>query len=246
MIEKNLKKLLKVVGEEPDHTRVHQLRLVLREARASAKFLGVKQPLQKLKKPFKQLGHLRDLDVALLNAEEYGLDPSEIKKKREKQIKRVTHILDKTEQKKIVKTLKEIKVASRKTSRDQTRASILTLEKELRRWQNGKLQRNNLHEFRLTLKKTRFVLKMIQAPTEKIKYLQDTLGTVHDLEVLKELTHKKKSVEDLRKVKSQEAIALSGQVLHTTLVALENFVKKLETSKDQADPRRTPLRASVG
>ena len=74
-----------------------------------------------------------------------------------------------------------------------------------------------LHELRVTLKKIRYALEAMGRPATPIKYLQDILGEVHDLETLLKLTGKNKKIKKEQQALSDEALLLMKPALRFAL-----------------------------
>lgn len=179
--------------------QVHDLRISLHRIRSLLELSSIET--KGLKKLDKALGKVRDLDVAIGNAKKYGLEYSELKKKRKKDSKEAIHmLLDKKK-----KVFKDLKVTTKKFKKKLDLKSTAGKLKALLKAFDHQLKDEELHEVRIGLKKVRYLLESAGKPVDKLKKIQDQLGEVHDLQVLSEYFDKNPHLKNDRRIKSLTA-----------------------------------------
>ena len=171
----------KQAAKDPSTKLVHKLRIINRH-------LGVVLNSRKLKKLVKVLGKERDLDVAIANAKTYCLGTKKLlkeKKKANKKTKRELNLFDPT----------ILKRASTANLLMKYKSHMRHLNKELDHFETMTIADKQLHHLRIVLKQIRYGLEAIGERNIKLKHMQDSLGHIHDLEVLQKLTGKKRRIQ---------------------------------------------------
>ncbi len=185
--------LFPAILEKPKGSRVHALRVATRRLRASLWLLRHSEPQLKFSKFKKKLrsigriaGELRALDVAVGDAEKFEIKHSSLKKLRKKTRKKFIVVLKEFN---IEKMLSEIdKVASDVAEApdfDFARA-LAGLRRRLMPLRYGHTSLKRLHQLRIEVKKTRYVLEALGRPVHPLRVFQGWLGRVHDIEVLED------------------------------------------------------------
>lgn len=179
--------------------KVHELRVTLHRIRSLLELSSIKT--QNLKKLDKALGKVRDLDVAIGNAKDYGIDSHELKIKRKQKSKAARRLLQ-DKKKKIIKDLKLIPHKfENKVNLKQTSANL----KEAITQYDHQLKDEELHQVRISLKKVRYLLEAVGKPVDPLRKIQDQLGEVHDLQVLSEYFDNNPHLKNDKKIKSLTA-----------------------------------------
>jgi CHAD domain-containing protein len=145
----------------------------------------------------KTLGSLREIDVAIADAERFKISDKKLASMRKASKKAVKCHLEKPILKDFKKRLK--KAAGEVRQVDQLHPEIALLEVQLRLdpWNSKKLRTStDYHLLRVAMKKVRYTLESIGKPVSPLKELQNQLGKIHDLEVLQELTGKNRKVSN--------------------------------------------------
>lgn len=172
-----LEKHLKSVHSSPTMEKVHKLRVTIRRIRSV--LLLADRDIKSLKKLAKNLGQIRDLDVAMVNARKYELDATKLVKQRRKFAKDNDEFLGKKQRKKIFKGLEDFLLEPKlnlNSFKTKMRHELLAVK--------GKIKDEDLHSLRITLKKVRYLFEAEGREVAYLKKVQDQLGFVHDLEVL--------------------------------------------------------------
>ena len=174
--------LEKKVHKKPSEKSVHKLRVASRRINSLNEIIN-REKNGELTKLVKKLGKLRDLDVGLENARKFGLDTDELEADRSKRKKQLINF-------------------SRKKNRKKLSFELVDTEKSLKKELNNldqivddffldladrfteELDEDHLHKFRVALKKARYFLEALGAQVESLSEIQETLGQIHDLDVL--------------------------------------------------------------
>lgn len=195
-------KLRKQVHRHPDEENVHDLRIASRRLLTLINIFNLDPFSQPLKKAAKKLGKLRDLDVAIIHAKTYGLDTEDLKDERKKQRKKVRKFLTNGHKKLIEKIIHHSQLTLTNKDDHDLEKTIGDFKEQMKQWEHVHLGRENFHEFRISLKKARYLLEAQGKDVKELKKLQDLLGEIHDLEVL---TLKKGETNlDIQKMKLEE------------------------------------------
>lgn len=212
----------KQVHAEPTKKNVHQLRIALRKVRSVLGLIDSHTGARKLKKLAKVLGRQRDLDVAVENSNSYNLNNRGLIKLKKKQRKKTRAYLSKKRIAKLTKKLKQVQQWLREHPSQDLHSSLFFLKEELKLWYSD-LTITNLHEFRLLMKKIRYVLEATGSPIGKLKRLQDLLGRVHDLAVLQNYLGENPQLQAEQLRESNKALRLGKSVIRAALLALDEI-----------------------
>ena len=195
---------------------VHQLRVAIRRTRAtlwvlrhSSAHLKLNALDSDLKNAGRHLGKVRELDVALKDAQRMNIDIVHLRSRRKKsrlklhsalKIKNRNSLDEQlSSAEKFVESFCPIDLDA---SRKHIRHLLQTLSK--RRF----LKRSDLHPLRITMKKIRYSLEAMGRPVDPIKRLLNILGRIHDLEFLQSQVAKNSKIRNARHKLSQKALPL--------------------------------------
>lgn len=198
----NFLKLRKQVHRHPDEDNVHDLRIATRRLLTLIKVFNLDPFAKPLKKAGKKLGKLRDLDVAIDHAKTYGLDADDLKKERRKLRKEVQQFFTKEREKIIERIFHHSQVSLTNKNEHDLEKTIKDFREQLGQWEKVRLGRENFHEFRIALKKARYILEAQGKKVKELVKLQDLLGEIHDLEVLTMM--KGETNPEIQKLKLEE------------------------------------------
>jgi len=190
-----LKQSLRRHPKKLSKKELHELRLNLRRWRVAFWALRYSLPVKafhKLKKRAdranKILGKKRELDVAMTDAKKYGLKTSFIKTSRREAKKKVERLLRSGELEELRKELGDFNRHLRRGRRVDLSPALRRLQEELRMAsRKNHFRAKEYHHLRIQVKKARYLLEMFHQPMAGLKLLQDELGKIHDLEVLKKM-----------------------------------------------------------
>jgi CHAD domain-containing protein len=178
---------------EPKRRQVHDLRVAARRLQAGLWLasqaqdeLKLKKARQSLRRLLKRLSPRRELDVAIADAAQYDIDCKQLKKKRRKVTSDVTKYLTKGRRKRLGKRIRRaVERVHAADTLDLTRP-VTKLRRELKEWMASPPQElEQYHDLRLSLKKARYALEALDRPATALKPLQEQLGRLHDLHVLR-------------------------------------------------------------
>lgn len=218
-------KVHRKLGEED----VHKLWVATRRARAAfwvIKHSSVPTRFDKLESLLKalgkDLGNVRELDVAFRDADHFKMKCSSLGGQRKSALKRLKKI---TVQSAIDRIGKQFEAAEKSLMEAgpillgrPNEVLKVKLEDCAKGSAHGKKAR---HKLRTALRKVRYSLEAIGRPVAPLNHIIKALGDAHDLERLQAFLHKKGKVRTEQK-------ALNAQVKHLSLPALHYAVKQLE------------------
>jgi CHAD domain-containing protein len=176
---------------------IRRARSVLWIARCDQKIHGLKKINRRLRKLNRKLGRVRELDVAISDAHDFRINDRKLKKRRKKMRKKIAHSMTRKNRKRIHKNLD---TAARKITSADTgvvESGLAQLRDQLLHWRNAALShKDEIHAFRIFVKRARYVLESLDQNAQPLAKLQDVLGFLHDLEVLQSLTGKRRRVRE--------------------------------------------------
>jgi CHAD domain-containing protein len=213
--DKNYQKFLKLrkkVHLRPDEENVHDLRIASRRLLTLIRIFQLDPFSKPLKKAANKLGDLRDVDVSVSHANEYGLETKKLKAERKKLRKKVKKFFTKDHQKIIEKIIHHAQVKLTEKNEDDLHEVVNNYKEEMLKWKDVPIGRENFHQFRIALKKARYIL---EAQGEKVKdlvRLQDLLGDIHDLEVLTDKTGTTDEIQHMKLREFEEAVKLKRRL----------------------------------
>lgn len=213
-------------GEE----QIHQVRVATRRMRAAfwilkrdPKIYVIKDLNRYLKKLGKLLGRIRDLDVAIVDAKIYKVDSEELKSSQQVLNKKIQKL---TLKKPMKQVLKQIVAAENLASQANPRLIRKArnelcglIERQIEKRPSGA---KKLHQLRINLKKTRYILESIGEPVTPLKPLQDILGEAHDLQILQHLIGKNKKLKSKESLLNKKAVKLVGPALQFAVQQLKS------------------------
>lgn len=201
------------VSRELTGKSVHDLRLATRRVRstlwllkkssAHLRFENLDLDLYRLGKA---LGSVRELDVAILDAFEYGIDHKKLVDHRKVSKIRLKKQVDKLHRRKIETQLADLE----ESVQAEYFISLNTISKRLRSQLKSQLKsrirgQNKLHRLRVFMKRIKYVLESMGSPVKPITRLQCILGDAHDLEFLQASTRKSSRLKTKQKVLNKKA-----------------------------------------
>ena len=187
-----IQRLLQPASNEANGTSVHKLRMATRRVRSilwllerSSQKLRFARLDSDLRRLGKALGSVRELDVAMLDADRYGIEPGPIDTRRvaaNRQLKKALSLPRRTA---LLRRLSEL----RNSVRAQHSISLTSVRKKLRaRMKHLKKKpihgQARLHRLRISMKWTQYALEAMGSSVKPIRRLQCVLGDAHDLEFL--------------------------------------------------------------
>jgi len=181
-----LSKMLKKAQKNSTPETTHEIRTTIRR-------LSILMKNKEIKSLMKALGKERDLHVAKNLASSFSLSIRKINQVNKK-LKRTS--------------LEEIQSFNLKTLEIKSDPKILIRFKSAMRQFNSKLEKfsphslksNEMHKFRILLKKVRYGLEAIGEESPKLKEMQEHLGKTHDIDVLQGMKDKKEILEVVKKL----------------------------------------------
>ena len=177
------------VRHRPGGKSVHELRLATRRARVAlwvlehnSKPLRFKELRHGLRQLGQALGQIREVEVAIQDANHFGIKRLDLKRRRNRARRKIKNLVSDKKTNDLTKQIADaenrinnIGPVSIIIDRDEL---IIKIRRQLKLFLSGKIK---LHKLRIILKKTRYALVAIGQPTAKMKLLQNILGDEHDL-----------------------------------------------------------------
>lgn len=209
---------------------VHELRVATRRARAtfwilrhSSAHIRFEELDNDLRKLGKALGHVRELDVAILDANRFGIDATKLIARQKIFQMKLQKRINRNQQNHLSTQLSAAENAAHAMSpiflgeaRDTLRAR---LNRQLDRHLHGQTK---LHQLRIMMKKARYVLEALGRPVSPMKSLQDLLGDAHDLEFLQTLIGKNATIKAEQRSLNDKAIRVAKSALRFAVSQLGN------------------------
>ena len=194
----------KKLHARPSKKKIHDLRIAIRHVDSIVWILqhsscgaGVNELGERLKTLSRTLGQARELDVALTDAKSYHVNTTPLKKSRKELRRTIHHILSRNRRRHLMTKLTEASKAVHKTRNLAFREGTDCLLKKLKRWQRRRsLRSSDFHKLRKEVKRTRYVLEALGVRSRPLIHLQDVLGRIHDLQVLRNLTGSLTAIEN--------------------------------------------------
>lgn len=206
---------------------VHHLRVAIRRARAalwvlrnSSNSVHFKKLNHDLRKLGKVLGEVRELDVAIQDANDYGIDSIKLTSRRKTKQTKLQKLINRNQRHNLAMQFFSLKNAALTLSPNLSEARDnlrLQLNRQLERHIHGKTK---LHRLRITMKKTRYALEALGRPVEPIKRLQTILGDAHDLEILQTLVGKNPKIKADQHVLNDKGVRLVKPALRFAVTQL--------------------------
>lgn len=213
--DKNYQKFLRLrkkVHSRPDEENVHDLRIASRRLLTLIRIFELDPFSKPLKKAANKLGELRDLDVSLHHADEYGLPSDDLQLERKKARKKVKKFFTKQRQKTIEKIMHHAQIKLQEKDEGDLHDVVEKYKAEMMKWKDTPIGRENFHEFRIALKKARYILEAQGERVKELVRLQDLLGDIHDLEVLTEKTGTTPEIQEMKLKDFDEAVKLKRRL----------------------------------
>lgn len=180
------KTLLKEMKKRPTKDLNHKLRVSIRRIRTIIQLLQKdgKAPLPKkenkiLKKMWQHLGEVRDFDVSEEIAQKHELPLQRIRRERKDIDGKLQKDLTKANLKKLLNHLQEL--SADKALKHVHPAPVISTIRD--RINALSTENDNMHAFRIVLKKVRYLMEAMNIEDEEFKKYQDVLGKLNDLKV---------------------------------------------------------------
>lgn len=223
------KSLLKELKKKPTKDLNHQLRVSIRRIRTVIQLLQEegKNPLPKgetkiLKKMWKHLGVVRDYDVSEEIAVANDLPLRKIKDERKKADRKLHNDLVKNELKKLLAHLKKLPITE-----IHPESTIKTLRQRIKELP---LEVENMHAFRIILKKIRYLMEALDIEDDEFKKYQDVLGELNDLKVFLDCQGESPRVRTVYKRQLKKALAILEPATRLALRSLSKAERRLKAS----------------
>jgi CHAD domain-containing protein len=187
-----VQRLGREVKRTPKRSLVHQLRVATRRIQAllwlcqhcdpPRRFKKLEMRLRKL---FKVLGPVREIDVAIQDSSKYHAPTNHLQDQRRRKVKAMQRQLDDRKRRKLTHQLNQVGRVLRAQSTLNLHTALEQLRSELSRGEARRhLNADQLHRLRLTVKKARYVMEALGEPVAPLTDIQKMLGKAHDLEIL--------------------------------------------------------------
>jgi CHAD domain-containing protein len=176
---------------------IRRARSVLWIARCGQKIHGLKKINRRLRKLNRKLGRVRELDVAISDAHDFHIDDRKLKKRRKKLRKKIAHFVSRKDRDRIHRDLDKAVRKIDGAGVGDFESRLAELREQLIHWRDSALShKDDIHAFRIFVKRARYVLESLDRNAKPLIKLQDVLGFLHDLEVLQKLTGPRREVQD--------------------------------------------------
>ena len=194
----NARKLFRLAGEtraKPKSGHVHDLRVTTRKIRALLRLLpeesygrNLKTLKRQLRKLARATGDRRDADVAIADAEAYGLESSELRKQRKDSRDNLEDRLRAARICQLKGRLNQLFRDMRESPLPNSGISLKPVLSKLKQVNTSAMtKRRTLHRLRIEIKNARYALEAFGVNSPKLQDLQHRLGRTHDLETLRSL-----------------------------------------------------------
>jgi CHAD domain-containing protein len=225
--------LQKKTHQNPSIVRVHKLRVAARRiltvlwiVKADPNSPSFHRLIRSLGALAKNLGALRDVDVACKDSPRYGLDTFALRKKRRKYKNVVQDNLTSGRREKFALALKRSSRSIRNLSNLNVRKSYVKLGKRVAQWAKNPLtNEDGVHAFRIDMKRTRYAMEAAGLSSPSLKKLQDLLGKAHDLEVLQKLQGRHARIRRDELILHRKVRGDKQQILHAMALELKELIK---------------------
>ncbi len=218
------------VAHRPSDKAVHELRVATRRARValwvleqSSSPLRFKKLGHDFRKLGQTLGQVRELEVAIQDANHFGIEFFDLKNRHKKAQRRIQNLI----------STKKIENFSKQFADAETRIKnigpisfsivkselIIKIRRQLKLSLRGETEP---HKLRIVLKKTRYALEAMGKPVQKMKLLQNVLGDEHDLVTLQTYVGKSAKIKRKQKFFHDQATPLIKPALRFAMAQLNN------------------------
>lgn len=223
------KSLVKALKKGPTKDLNHKLRVSIRRIRTVIQILQNegKAPLPKdenkiLKRMWKHLGDVRDYDVSEEIAQENDLPLRNIRSERKAADEKLQKDLAKDALKKLLKHLNKLPIDD-----IHPEPTIKTLRQDLKALP---LEAENMHAFRIILKKIRYLMEALDIEDDEFKKYQDVLGELNDLKVFLDCQGESPRVRSVYKRQLKKALSILEPATQLALRSLSKAERRLKAS----------------
>lgn len=190
----SIENIEKKIHKKPTVKQVHKLRVASRRIMTLKQIFGLGK-IPELSKLVKKLGKLRDLDVGIENAIKYHFDESSLIRKRKIARDKLISFTSKKKRKRVEKEIHDAEIKLQEKLSPGVVPIIEEFRQKLMEEFDEELSADDLHHFRITIKKARYFFESLGKPVDDLIKLQDHLGQIHDLDVLSEFYRPSKDLE---------------------------------------------------
>lgn len=176
--------LSKKTSHHPNAKNIHLLRSLVRRLRVSLWVMENESLEKKLKKLQNALGKVREQDVLMEKANDLNLSSSKLEERRYHRVHGLKPLLKKEQRRKIMKPLYEIAHSLHKHPFLKLDDRFFMLKCHAISWVHRTISDEELHQFRISLKKFRYASEAFGKDTRTLERLIDLLGEAHDLQEL--------------------------------------------------------------
>jgi CHAD domain-containing protein len=205
------KKLLKTVRGEHTADDIHDLRVGLRRINTIIQVLkndrqaGISKNAQKFrKKIWRNLSDVRDMDVSVLLAKKFSIPTGPILKWRDEAETKLMKNLKKKEAKTFLGELDKL-AKNKVLNQVHALPTIRRLQDAIKK---TPARPDNIHAFRITLKKVRYLFEAMGHDVNGFKKYQDALGELMDLQVFLRDHHSSVKAKKEYKLRLKKALAI--------------------------------------
>lgn len=229
---KKFEKQVRRTRREISPKNVHQLRVTVRRIRAVLWLAEHGTPslsFGKLKVKLRQLGQalgsLREIDVAIRDAEKHDLPTNRLKKKRKSARRDLKRQMTAKPSLKMMARLDEALGKIKKRREFNISHGVSLLQKRILPWTHRVLRTgDDFHRLRIITKKTRYALEAIGKPSRPLRDLQEILGKGHDLEVLQNYLGKEPALQAEMKKQYNQARRLVRPTIRFAVKSLNKGI----------------------
>ena len=209
------------VYRHPSGGSVHQLRKaalriratlwLLKRSSARLHFNNLQRDLRRLEQ---SLGSVRELDVAILDANHYRVDTERLAARRRIAEARLRLLVTPTQTLSLQRQLSQTEAFVRAEDRISLRAARRHLRTQLRNRRKKHIHGPaRLHRLRVLLKRAQYALEAMGESVDPIKRLQRILGAAHDLEFLQSSTRQTLKLRKRQHSLNSKSVRLAKPVL---------------------------------
>jgi CHAD domain-containing protein len=226
------KKLYRSTRRRPAPAAVHHLRVATRRLGALLWLLKPKgRQSHRLRHQFasltEHLGRIRELDVACMEAKKYGLEHSKLSACRQAERTKLARYLKQRPRKCFGCGLQSLCRDADSANPQFIMERLSELEQRLQSTKAIFLHSpRDTHHFRIKAKRMRYVLEAFGSNPEPLAKLQDSLGKVHDLQILMKLQSRSSELKSHCTIELKQASRLANlamRFVHLQILQLQDL-----------------------
>lgn len=203
------------VRRKPSVGAVHKMRVAVRRLRSVLSLIhsSGKSRFKKLDRELRQLqsllGACRELDVAIRDAKEFGIDFKHIKSVRKKRVQKLQKKLSPARRGFLERRFGQVLAMIDEAELQPAKNLDQLKNKFLRRAKAHPRKPKKLHRLRISAKKVRYALESIGVKSPELEDLQSAIGRMHDMQTLRKLVRQKRStLRRAQKVRKKSALKM--------------------------------------